>query len=65
MKKMKITIHQDGTQKIEVLGAVGESCVEFTQAMERRLGVPVGGRELKPEFEMTESEVEQDYEVER
>jgi len=65
MKKMKITIHKDGTQQSEVLGAVRESCVEFTQAFERRLGVPVGARELKPEFEMTETEVEQDYEVDR
>ena len=30
MKKMKITIRKDGTQKIEVLGAVGDECVTFT-----------------------------------
>jgi len=63
MKKMKITIRKDGTQKIEVLGAVGEECVEFTQEMERRLGKQEGERELKPEYEATEGEIERDYEA--
>lgn len=49
MKKIKITIHKDGTQKVEVLGAVGEECVQFTKELERRLGTPLGERELKPE----------------
>jgi hypothetical protein len=30
MKKIRITLHQDGTQKVEVVGAVGEECVAFT-----------------------------------
>ena len=64
MKKMKITIHKDGTQKIEVLSAAGEECVEFTQQMERRLGSQVGERELKPEYSETEHEAERDREVE-
>lgn len=63
MKKMKITLKKDGTQKIEVLGAVGEECVTFTHEMERRLGKQEGERELKPEFELTESEVEQEHEA--
>jgi hypothetical protein len=65
MKKVKITIHKDGTQKLEVLGAVGKECVEFTQELEARLGAPLGPRELKREYHETQSEAEQDYEVER
>lgn len=63
MKKMKITIRKDGTQKIEVLGAVGDECVAFTEEIERRLGKQEGERELKPEFEATEAESEHDYEA--
>ena len=63
MKEMKITIHKDGTQKIEVLGAVGNECLEFTREMERRLGTQVGERVLKPELEQTETESEHDYEA--
>jgi hypothetical protein len=65
MKKIKITLHKDGTQKVEVLGAVGSECVEFTRELERRLGVPEGERQLKPEYHETEAEVERDHEVER
>ena len=65
MKKIKITLHRDGTQKIEVLGAVGPECVEFTRELEQRLGTPVGARELKPEYPETEAETQRDYEVER
>ena len=60
---MKITIRKDGTQKIEVLGAVGDECVTFTQEMERRLGKQEGERELKPEYEAAEGEVVRDYEA--
>jgi hypothetical protein len=60
--KMKVTIKKDGTQKIEVLGATGENCLAFTDEMERRLGKAEGERELKPEFEQTESEIERDFE---
>jgi hypothetical protein len=65
MKKIKITLHKDGTQKVEVLGAVGEQCVEFTRALERRLGDQVGERVRKPEYEQTEAEVEPERERER
>ncbi|MCH2376530.1 MAG: DUF2997 domain-containing protein [Planctomycetes bacterium] len=56
MKKIKITIQKDGTQKIEVLGAEGDECVEFTEELEKRLGKTVGERVLKPEFEEGEGE---------
>jgi len=65
MKKIKITLHKDGTQKIEVLGAVGEECLAFTQELEKRLGSPIGDRVLKDEFYETEIEREHDYEVAR
>lgn len=65
MKKMKITIRKDGTQKIEVLGATGEECVTFTRELEKRLGTQVGERELKPEYSETEQVTERDREVER
>ena len=62
MKKIKVTLHKDGTQKVEVLGAVGEECVELTRALEQRLGDPVEERMLKPEYELTEAEVEPERE---
>ena len=65
MKKMKITIHKDGTQKVEVLGAVGDGCMQFTQELEKRLGTPLGPRELKPEYHEIETETERDHEVDR
>ena len=64
MKKMKITIRKDGTQKVEVLGAVGPECVEFTRQLESRLGTQLGERELKPEYHDTETETERDREYE-
>ncbi len=65
MKKIRITLHRDGTQKVEVLGAVGEECLAFTAELEKRLGTPIGERVLKPEFHETETEQEQEHEVER
>lgn len=64
MKKIKITLRQDGTQKVEVIGAVGDECVEFTRELEQRLGSPLGERELKPESELEpgQHESERDYE---
>ncbi len=64
MKKIKITLHKDGTQKVEVLGAAGPECVEFTRELEGRLGAPVGERELKSEYHETEPEIETDREYE-
>jgi len=65
MKKIKITLHKDGTQKIEVLGASGDSCLEFTREFEKRLGAQAGERVLKPEYHEEEQETERDREVER
>ncbi|MFB3788412.1 MAG: DUF2997 domain-containing protein [bacterium] len=64
MKKIKITLHKDGTQKIEVLGGTGETCMEFTRELEQRLGKPIGERILKPEYHETITETEKDFEVE-
>ena len=52
-----------GIPPLEVLGAVGEECVEFSRELERRLGVPRGERELKPEYYETQTEVERQREV--
>lgn len=63
MKKIRITLHKDGTQKVEVLGAVGAECMEFTAQLEQRLGAPLGERVLKPEYELTEPEIERQQEL--
>jgi hypothetical protein len=63
MKKIKITLHKDGTQKVEVLGAVGSECLQFTSELEKRLGAAQGERVLKDEFHHTESEVERQHET--
>ena len=64
MKKIKITIKKDGTQKVEVLGAVGDQCVEFTKELEKRLGTKVGDRVLKDEYHQQERETEPEREYE-
>lgn len=66
MRKIKITLHKDGTQKVEVLGATGPECIQFTSELEQRLGRPIGERTLKPEYEETELDIEteRDREVE-
>ena len=38
MKKMRITIKSDGTTTMQVEGATGETCLDFTRAFERALG---------------------------
>jgi hypothetical protein len=65
MKKIRITIRKDGTQQIEVEGAVGPECVEFTRELEKRLGTPLGPRQLKPEYHENDTEVERTHEVDR
>lgn len=49
MRKIRVTIARDGTQRIEVLDSAGPDCVDFTRDLERRLGKPRGERTLKPE----------------
>ena len=65
MKKIKITLMPDGTQKVEVFNSVGTECGEFTRALEDRLGVQVGERVLKPEYYETVHETEFEHEVDR
>ena len=38
MKKMKIRIGRDGKTTVQVEGAVGGECLEFTRAFEQALG---------------------------
>ena len=64
MKKIKITIRKDGTQKVEAVDVVGDGCVELTRSFEERLGEVEGERVYKPEYEMTEQEREQERECE-
>ena len=64
MNKIKITLHRDGTQKVEVLEAAGPECVELTRELEQRLGTQLGERALKPEYRETEQEIEHDCEYE-
>ena len=64
MKKVKITIRKDGTQKVEAVDVCGDSCVELTKSFEQRLGEVEGERVYKPEYEMTEEEHEQNREYE-
>ena len=65
MKKIQITLHKDGTQKIEVLEASGTECTELTAGFEKRLGTQVGERVLKPEYHETQHEVETQQEYDR
>ena len=62
--KVQITLRKDGTQKIEVIGASGDECLQKTKALERRLGTQVGERELKAEYHERETVVETDRERE-
>lgn len=67
MKKMKIVLSPDGTQKIEVLGVEGGECLEFTRVLEERLGVQAGERVLKEEYDenAAQREEERSRETER
>lgn len=63
---MRITLHKDGTQTIEVFGAKGSDCIEFSKYLEERLGTPVGERTLKPEYYQEETErMENNFESEK
>jgi len=64
MRKIKITLRKDGTQNIEVLGGSGETCLELTGALEKRLGTQAGEREFKPEYHQAEQEQERQRETE-
>jgi len=65
MAKIRITIHKDGTQKVEALETQGEGCLKLTEGLEKRLGTVIGQRTLKPEFQQEPAEIEHDHEVEQ
>jgi len=50
MRRIRVTIGADGSQRIEVLDAAGSECLELTRDLEQRLGRQDGERSLKPEF---------------
>lgn len=63
---MRIILHKDGTQTIEVFGAKGSGCIEFSKHLEERLGSPVGERVLKNEYYQEENDgFIQDFESEK
>ena len=64
MRKIKVTIHKDGTQHVEVLNDGGEHCLDFTAALEKRLGKQEGERVFKPEYHEEAHEVEIEQETE-
>lgn len=51
MKKITITIDQEGNSEIDVQGYTGSQCTEVTKAIEQALGTVVE-REKKPEFHL-------------
>ncbi len=57
MQKIKVTLHQDGSQTIEVIGDDGQNCLDLTKALEDRLGTPQSQRQMKPEFEASTESV--------
>ena len=61
MQKMKITISKTGEVNIEVMGGRGDSCLEFTRELEKRLGTQVGQRRRK---ETNGECLEQEFEYE-
>jgi len=62
MRIIRITSNRDGMNHIECFGFTGEDCVKTTLEVERRLGLQVGERQLKPEFHETESDQEKEDE---
>jgi len=50
MKKMRIRIGKEGKVKLDVEGAVGPECGDFTKLFEEALG-DVVQRELKPDHD--------------
>ncbi len=50
MKRMRIRIGNDGKVKLDVEGAIGPECRDFTKLFEEALG-DVVARELKPEHD--------------
>ena len=61
MKKIRITIKNDGRVTMRVEGAVGEECLSFTKAFEQAVG-EVEERELLPEHNVDPLNVRPDVE---
>ena len=60
MKKIRIKITRTGEQTLEVTGAHGDECLEFSRILEQRLGVPGAPRELKPEYHESAPETDEE-----
>jgi hypothetical protein len=59
MKKLRIRIGTDGKVEIEVDGAVGPSCREFSRLFEQAVGEVTACR-LKPEHDTVHGEVREE-----
>jgi hypothetical protein len=63
MKKIKVIIKRDGQVQLEVNGAMGPVCREFSKLFENAVG-DVVRCELKPEHDLAAEQVrEQNYEL--
>jgi hypothetical protein len=49
LQEIEVYIDKDGTVRIEVRGAKGNSCLELTKGLEKALGGQVEAREMTPE----------------
>lgn len=48
-KRVRVTVHPDGSTQIEAIGFKGRECLRATAELERALGVDPSTRRLKPE----------------
>lgn len=62
MKKMHIRIGKDGKVKLDVEGAIGPECREFTKLFEQAVG-EVESCRLKPEIDQVKEDVQQHEEA--
>ena len=66
-REIKIRIRPDGNVELETEGFVGSSCAEVSEFFEKLLTGDAGGdgsvhRELKPEYYLAETNLEQEHE---
>ena len=54
MKKVTVTISEDGTVEVEVDGVVGKGCTNYTDAILKALGGEVVSDKKKPEYYQSE-----------
>ena len=55
MKKIKVTISDDGTVEVDVNGVKGSGCQKYTDAVLKALGGELLKDEKKPEYYESES----------